>query len=137
MATREVRLMKIVQLNVQFGYLLPPLLELLSEEAPAIFCAQEVVTSEHPIPLSDNYQTLDHIKKHGDFSHHFFSPTWGTEAFGTRIEIGNAIFSKLPIAHKETVFISKTYQPFQTAQNWDFNVRSLQICQLKIDSKNL
>ena len=129
--------MKIMQINVEFGYKLPTLLEMVSKEQPDILCAQEVQNTKEPIPLADNFQTLDNIKGQGNFEYSFFSPTWGAELFGPRIEVGNAIFSKLPLLNQQTVFISGQYTQSQTAQNWILNNRNLQICLVEINDQKL
>ncbi len=129
--------MKLIQVNTEQGHLLAPLLNFISEQQPDIICAQEVLNSQEKIRLSANYQTLEHIKKAGDFSHHFFSPTWSFEAFGTDVQIGNAIFSKFPISNQQTVFIRGQYEQKITFQNADINIRNLQICSLEISGRRL
>ena len=121
--------MKVMDINVEFGYILPPLLRLIESEKPDILCAQEVLQSQQKIALSDNYQTLTHIKEAGEFEQVFFSPTWGFEAFGTHMDMGNAIFSKFPLSKKETRFINGDYTPKQTAEGFDYNIRNLQVCE--------
>lgn len=128
--------MKIMQINVEFGYKLPALLELISNEQPDILCTQEIQNTKDPMPF-DNFQTLDNIKLRGNFAYSFFSPTWGADVFDARLEMGNAIFSKLALSDEQTVFISGKYIRSQTAKGWTSNIRNLQICLAEINGQKL
>ncbi len=123
--------MKIIQLNIEFGYRLPQILDFISAEQPDLMCCQEVLSTNKTIPLSplmDSLQSLERIKKAGGFNHHFFAPTWGAGIFGIRMEMGNAIFSKFPLQNPQIIFISKAYKTTQTVDDYNSNIRNLQIC---------
>lgn len=124
-----------MQINVQMGYSLPRLVDLIIEEKPDIICSQEIFQTSKSISIEDSYQTLTHIQKAGKFKRAFFSPTWSSKVFDTQLDFGNAIFSKFPIVDKQTIFISKSYVPNQTAQNWEFNARNLQLCTIDAGGK--
>lgn len=132
--------MKIIQLNTEFGYRLPAILSLIKDEQPDILCCQEAFSAKAAIPLSpiaDSFQTLQKIMESGVFNHYFFAPTWGTQIMDTTAEIGNAIFSKLPLADQRTIFASKEYISFQKADDYVSNIRNLQICSVKINNHHL
>lgn len=129
--------MKIIQVNVQYGFLLSPLVELINKERPDIVCTQEIVESALPIGLSENYQTLSQIKQQTGYPYTFLAPTYGADAFNTHLEFGNAVFSKWPIENQQTIPITGDYIPTQTARDFDYNIRNLQTCSLDINGKKL
>lgn len=129
--------MKIIQINVEFGNKLPSLLELIAAEKPDIICAQEVQSTKVAVPLAENFQTLEFIKTAGNFEHVFFSPTWGGEMFGTTLDIGNAIFSKLPLKEQETIFTCGRYKPRQMVDDWTLNIRNVQLAKTDLGPNSL
>lgn len=135
MAEKRVQPVKIMQINVQMGYSLPRLVDLIREEAPDIICSQENFQTVEPISIEDSYQVLAHVQKAGEFKQVFFSPSWSSKVFNTRLDFGNAIFSKFPIVDQQTIFISQSYISNQTAKNWEFNARNLQLCTIRIGQK--
>jgi endonuclease/exonuclease/phosphatase family metal-dependent hydrolase len=128
--------MKIIQVNVWMGRLLPTLLGFIKEQNADIICAQEIFSSKQPNPLTDTLQTLEYIKTTGEFSDVFFSPTSSFQAFGEEIMLGNAIFSKHLISKERTVFTSEQFHSDQTAASWVRNIRNLQLCTIKTPGDN-
>lgn len=124
--------MKVVQVNAWKGYLIQPLMEFIRQEQPDILCSQEVSSSSRPNPLFHIFQNLEYIKEAGDFEYTFFSPTSSFDAFGAKVDTGNAIFSKIPFVNQRTEFINEKYNPDQTVLDFRFNITNIQICELQL-----
>jgi endonuclease/exonuclease/phosphatase family metal-dependent hydrolase len=137
MAQERVYFLKIIQVNGWLGYLIHPLLQFIESEQPDIICMQEVLSSDFNIPLFNNFQLLQHTAKAGMFNDYFFSPTHTFESMKTKIDLGNAIFSKYPITNKQTVFINGEYNRDDSVHDFKYNIRNLQICEINLDSKKL
>src|SRR5688572_24011758 len=96
----KVPAVKLIQVNAWQSQLLPFLLPFIKKEDPDILCMQEVLHSRvvgGAVPLFRQYnmaQALNQV-----FSYHYFSPMFSFKSFGTKIDLGNSIFSKLPITN--------------------------------------
>jgi endonuclease/exonuclease/phosphatase family metal-dependent hydrolase len=128
--------MKIIQINAWKGYLIYSLMDFIAAEKPDILCCQEVLSSSQPNPLFHIFQNLEDLKKAGEFDFCFFSPTSSFDAFSAKVDIGNAIFSKIPFINQQTVFINDEYDPNQTVLDFRFNITNLQICELQLPNNN-
>ncbi len=119
-----------MQLNIWFGHLLSPALDLIDQEAPDILCVQEVVSSPNGYPLFDTYQTHERLSE--KFSHQFLAPTFSFEALGETCDYGNAIYSKYPISEEHVEFTHGAYDRNLTIKTAGSNIRNIQHCKITL-----
>jgi endonuclease/exonuclease/phosphatase family metal-dependent hydrolase len=136
MAKKGIRRLKIIQVNAWKGYLIHSLMNFIAAEKPDILCCQEVLSSSQPNLLFHIFQNLEDLKEAGGFEFCFFSPTSTFDAFSAKVDVGNAIFSKVPFINQQTIFINDEYDPNQTVLDFRFNITNLQICELQMPKNN-
>jgi endonuclease/exonuclease/phosphatase family metal-dependent hydrolase len=136
MAPREfdrTQQMKIIQLNTWMGRLLPSILKFIAEEQPDILCAQELMDSDNPPALLDQYKTFSELSKL--FKYSSFAPTFTFQSYGEEVRYGNAIFSNYPISDEQTTFVYRNFSPNRSAGDDNGNIRNIQSCTVSVDNK--
>lgn len=124
--------MKLVQINIWQGRLLQQILSFLSHEQPDIVCMQEVFSCPAAVHLPDNMMNcLEIIQQTLGYDHVFFSPISTMRITDTEATFGNAIVSRLPLEHRQTIFTGGHYVAEHTAKSHIVNNRNLQIAELK------
>lgn len=122
--------MKLIQLNMWMGHLMHPALAFIDEQAPDILCAQEILQSDTAHPLFDYFQLHERLCER--FAYQYFSPTLSFWSSGVTVQLGNAMYSRLPLTNTATAFTSKQYTPDQTADTYVRNIRNIQRAQLEL-----
>jgi endonuclease/exonuclease/phosphatase family metal-dependent hydrolase len=123
--------MKILQLNIWLGRLLNQVEALIEKEQPDILCLQEVLDAEGTIYLPDQvFDSLKRIKKTSGLSYDFFSPTNSFQVAGVQGHFGNAILSRYPLKHVETIFTNNAHNTIAQESDHIPNIRNLQITQV-------
>ncbi len=127
--------MKLLQLNIWMGRLLPRVLELIEEETPDILCLQEVFSSKTDVVIPDfMFNSLEHIQNKTGFRHVYFSPVLETNISDTTTRFGNAIVSKYPLAKTETRFINGQFTANHSATDRAPNTRNIQYASIELPS---
>ena len=76
---KRVFAMKLLQLNIWAGRLLPAILKLIDQEQPDILCLQEVLSSSKEIRVpAIAFNSLERIQDRTGHTHSFFSPMFST-----------------------------------------------------------
>lgn len=103
-------------LNLWYGgKLWDPLITFLREMQPDILAAQEVYGGTDAA-LPNQYQTIERFRTELGYPHIFFSPSYGEVTPYVTIPLGNAIFSRFPLQHTETVFYDVPFNPTRDEQ---------------------
>jgi endonuclease/exonuclease/phosphatase family metal-dependent hydrolase len=127
--------MKLIQLNIWQGKLLAQILKFLDAEKPDIICLQEVFSSKQQIELPDSmFNSLEQIIAKLGYEYSFFSPTIGMDAFGSKVDYGNAVVSRYPLHNCRTIFTEGIYNPSTNTKNYFNNTRNLQLTQIDTPS---
>ncbi len=130
--------MKLLQLNMWMGRLTRQIIPLIESEQPEIITAQEIFNGSKDVIFPDTtFDLVERIKLAGNFPYVCFSPTWDMDIMGTNAPFGNAIFSKYPITHQETLYTGMGVQHAITAQTYKENQRNAQFVKLQIDEHEL
>lgn len=93
--------MKIIQINAWCGRLSGPLTRFLKAEHPDIICMQEAFDPAAKFfeIFKDQYDFVNEIIGATGLEHQFFTPDWGFEMAGSKIDLGNIILSKFPLSN--------------------------------------
>lgn len=126
---------KIVQINVWEGRHLASLLQFLAEENPDVLCAQEVVTAPDGMEIATNHEV--HKLLYSLFAYQYFSPTVVYNLDGDMVTMGNAIYSVWPIENAQTVFTYGQGVHVETVDEFDYNIRNIQVCQLRVEPNKM
>lgn len=122
--------MKLLQLNIWQGRLMPQILKLVETVQPDILCLQEVFSSPRQVDMPDNmFSSFEALLTATGFAHSYFSPVFGVEITDTKAEFGNAIISRFPLQNLRTVFTEGSYLPSINADNYVGNTRNLQLAE--------
>lgn len=122
--------MKIIQLNIWHGKLGDLVIEFLKKERPDIVCMQEVnhIKEESTFGM---FTPIHEIQQRAGFEHSFLAPAFSYRFQNRTAQFGNAILSKFPLEHQKTVFVHNTYQERFDGDELDYNIRNMQICQVR------
>lgn len=113
---------KILTINVWFGgKIWDPLLEFIKKENPDIVAMQEVYNGKDT-SFPKNYRSFSELKKNLDFEYAIFAPEFIDERKIGDVEIGNAIFSKLPIIKQKISFYDGIYGKYNKKKRVDFSI---------------
>jgi endonuclease/exonuclease/phosphatase family metal-dependent hydrolase len=126
---------KLIQINVWLGNLMPSLFKFLEQEQPDIICTQEILSTSLSLPMLPNYQIQERLSER--FAYQFFAPTLSFMVAGSEVVLGNAVYSQHPIENPRTVFTYGEYLARQEASNFEDNVRNLQLCEIHAGDKVL
>lgn len=120
--------MKLIQLNMANGRLLPPLLRFLKAEQPDIICLQEL---EDTKAFPDQLQA---IHEASGLEHVYFSPLAGYMIAGSFYEVGDATYSRYAIEQADTIPLHGAYDPDWRCLNANHNAcRNLQSVCVTVD----
>lgn len=122
--------MKVIQLNIWHGKLGDLVIEFLKKERPDLVCMQEVNAVRDDATYGV-FTPLQKIQEEAGFEHSFFSPVFSYHFQNRTAQFGNAILSRLPLEHQETVFVHNDYQENFDGTEHDYNIRNLQLCKVK------
>ena len=101
---------KFITLNLwRGGILLDSLIKFIRNEDPDIFSTQEAYDGRIKT-LSENYRTIDILKKKLDYRYFSYSPAFLEKTKEGKINVGNATFSKFPITFAKTTFFHFNYR---------------------------
>lgn len=127
---------KVINLNLWFGgKLFDSALGFVKKENPDILLLQEVYDGKNN-SFSKNLRTFEIFKKELNLDYYFFSPSFLEKLKdGTKIERGNAIFSKFPIKFKDTIFYDVLYKECAEykIRDYSFIPRSLQHVKIEMN----
>lgn len=128
--------MKLLQLNVWMGRLTRQIIPLIEREKPDIITAQEVFDTDGEIAFPDGtFNVASMMRQASGYEYTYFSPTCDMQVAGHEVRFGNAIFSKYPIVHAETIFTAGEAVHDMTEENFRMNVRNAQFVTVQIDDK--
>jgi len=132
---------KFLNLNIWLGgKLFDNTLEFIKKEDPNILILQEVYDSKDQ-ELERRFRTMEILRKELGFPHNFFSSACYKIMDGAKLESGNAIFSKFPIASKETLFFDVSYGEKPTFEDPDgdytYTPRNMQHAEIDLGSNKL
>ena len=126
MASPGIQIVKLIQLNIWQGRLLPQILTFLQREQPDFLCLQEVYSSSLNTPLLDFFCGLEHMQRAFPEYYSNFSPSYELDVLGQKVGFGNAIVSKFPLADRQSVFISGEFRSYANLDGYIVNTRTLQ-----------
>lgn len=130
--------MKLLQLNVWMGRLTRQIIPLIERERPDIITAQEVFDVDGEIVFPDaTFDVAERIRQAGGYEYMCFSPTCDMQVAGKTVQFGNALFSKYPIIHSETIFTCGEIIHDMTSENFYVNTRNAQFVTLQVDDTAL
>ncbi len=118
MVAQGIYLLKIVQLNLWNGRLIKASLDLLRREQPDFLTLQEVYSSVIRTSSHDFFASYERIQEYFPDYHCYFSPRSALPVFDKTVNYGNAIFSKYPYLHKETIEVSGTFHSDRTVAEY-------------------
>jgi endonuclease/exonuclease/phosphatase family metal-dependent hydrolase len=133
--------LKIINANLWLGGLLSePLMDFLKQETPDILLAQEVYSSIDQT-LDRRFRSVQMIQESCDFPYVSFSPACVAVLKEGRINAGNAIFSRFPITHENTIFFDVPFGEVpnyeQGSGDYSHTPRNLQHARIQIDRYTL
>lgn len=132
--------LKILNLNLfEGGLFFDSAIKFITDEDPDIFCLQEVYDG-HSSDLPPNLQSIEVLKTAFPNYSYYFSPELFSVTPMGKIDVGNAIFSKLPLVKKETHFFSIPYgeHPQKPANyDWSSHPKNMQVCQVEYQKQLL
>ncbi len=117
--------MKIVQLNMWGGRLMPGVLQMLHCENPDIICLQEVFSSPQGNTVFDT-NNLEVLQDEFPDYHFYYAPIFDVDCEKAKTHFGNLIFARYPITHKETVFTADPYIEGLISRDVYYYVRNFQ-----------
>lgn len=127
--------MKLLQLNAWMGRLDKAITNLVLEEQPDILNLQEVLsyTDGHAgmITTVEEWQAAWH------FPYLFYSPLVSFNYMKSTAQFGNAILSRLPLTHTETIFTHNAYVDDFNFEDHSYNTRNLQHAIVNHDGKEV
>jgi len=129
--------LKLVQLNIWQGRLLPQVLRFLKKEQPDLICLQEVYSSSFDTPLFDFLGGFEAIQSILPGHHGFFSAVYDMAILGEQVRFGNALFSRYPIISEEATLTSGESHSYKTFNGYVPNTRNLQRVMLAVDGHSL
>lgn len=130
---------KFVCLNLwDGGRLLPDILTFLKEQDADIVALQEVYNGTDP-SFPAQYRSLEVLRKALGYPHDDFAPAVLDKVSVGKVDGGNAVLSKLPIAAHDVVFFNEPYgeRDFSDPDRNPKTPRNLQHVQLKTAGKDL
>jgi endonuclease/exonuclease/phosphatase family metal-dependent hydrolase len=125
---------KIVQLNIWYGILMPKILRFFDRQQADVLCLQEVRSS--PDASIEGFDNLELIQKKFNFPHVYYAPTYDFMMMDKRVYFGNCILSRHPITHKEAVFAGSPYKADYKSHQDDPNVRNFQHAIIECNGKS-
>jgi endonuclease/exonuclease/phosphatase family metal-dependent hydrolase len=128
--------MKIIQANIWGGKLDQQVIDFFRQEQPDFACLQEV-NDLAGRPGAKRFATLNDIKAGAGFDHAYMSPTYSFRFMRRRLNFGNAILSKLPLASTDTVFTGGEYAPDFDVMEDKPKIRNLQLATVNINGVTL
>jgi endonuclease/exonuclease/phosphatase family metal-dependent hydrolase len=128
--------MKIIQANIWYGKFGQEIVDFLSSEAPDFVCMQEVNDLKGKA-AGNFFATLDEIKDKASFAHAFMSPMYSYRYMEREMPYGNAILSRLPFTHTDTIFTRGAFMAGFDAMKNDSNIRNLQHATIDINGTAL
>lgn len=128
--------LKVLNLNLyEGGLLLDAATEFIKNENPDIFCLQEVYNGlDKSQPAS--FRSIELLTAAFPEYHYFFSPELFSDTPVGKIDVGNAIFSKLPFTKTETHFFGIPYGEHPqkpTNKDWSKNPKNMQLVEISLD----
>ncbi|MFA6909164.1 MAG: endonuclease/exonuclease/phosphatase family protein [Patescibacteria group bacterium] len=129
-------LIKVITLNMWFdGPLLDSAIAFLIKENPDILFTQEVYYSDD-LALEPRLRSFSQLKKALPQYDSFFSPAFGHVLPQGVVPMGNAIFARYPLEHRETFFYDVHYHDKFVIQpeNYEFVPRNLQHASVTVNS---
>jgi endonuclease/exonuclease/phosphatase family metal-dependent hydrolase len=131
---------KILNLNLfEGGLFFDAALDFIKAENPDVFCLQEVYNGQgEELPLS--FQSIKVLTKAFPEYDYYFSPELLSVTPVGKIDVGNCIFSRLPILKSETHFFNIPYgeHPQKPANHdWSGHPKNMQLCQVGFQGKTL
>jgi endonuclease/exonuclease/phosphatase family metal-dependent hydrolase len=137
-AQAGIQAVKLLQLNVWMGRLTRQIVPLIEREQPDIITAQEVFSAGSEIVFPDRtFNIAEEIRQYGGYDYVYFSPTWDMHVAGQTVQLGNATFSKYPIASSETIFTCGEAMHNMTADNYRVNTRNAQFVTLRVGGADI
>ena len=131
MVATGVRGLKLLQLNLWMGRVLPQVLRTIEREQPDIVCLQEVFNADRtvifPEPMLNG---VDDIKQLLGYKYSYFSPVFSIQVNGNTVDFGNAIISRFPLLATKTIFTHGSYVPLDSPARLD-NSRNLQLARVE------
>lgn len=92
---------------------------------------QEVYSCPTELPrLFADFAALEELQKDLTYPHSFYAPAFSFDFLGSKVEMGNAILSRLPLEEQRIVFTSEAYHHRRIPEDVTGNTRNVQICKL-------
>lgn len=124
--------MKILQLNTWMGKVEGKLERFLKAHDFDVICMQEVLASpDRELHLSRLCVDKSRLAKAAGLPYEFFSPNWGSELAGGKLELGNLILSKIPIVEQKSLFVHGNYNPQTILSEVPGNDLNVQVVKLE------
>lgn len=126
--------LKVISLNTWYGgKLFEQMATFLKKENADILLLQEVYNS-HDTSLADNYRSFSLLPTEFDLKYSAFAPAFKQNFGNFRVDQGNAIVSRWPIANQNIVFYDTPYDPDYTESplKFEYIARNLQIVDITI-----
>lgn len=126
--------MKLVQLNIWGGRVMPNIIRLAEAEQPDIMCLQEVISFDGDI--NSLFGTIEEFqsklsKPYKDF---FYSPGIRFNFMHKNAEWGNAVLSRFKILERESRFTNLALIDNFNFEDYDYNARNFQHCVIETAS---
>lgn len=120
--------MKLVQLNIWGGRVMPNILTLAEAEQPDIMCLQEVISFDGDI--NSLFGTIEELqsKLSKPYKDLFYSPGIRFNFMHKNAEWGNAVLSRFKIMEKESRFTNLAFIDNFNFEDYDYNARNFQHC---------
>ena len=129
---------KFLTLNIYNGHFIDDCIAFLKKENADVFVLQEVYRGGSGETNRD-YQALDILKNSFPDYHSYYSAEFFKIINGSKVEAGNAIFSKFAISKTSSVFVAGNYQErkIDNAQEFMNSGRNLQFASIKLSNTEL
>ncbi len=126
--------MKLIQLNICFGFLSMYAIEFLKREDADIVNVQEV-TAGMRSTSTDFFDTYESLQRGLEYKYSFYSPTIEGRFAGHTVSEGQLILSKYPIVYKSATYMGKPNFHSNFIGRKDRKVEVLQHVKVKVGSR--
>lgn len=129
---------KFLTFNIFNGEFIERCIDFFKKQNPDIFVLQEVYKSNNK-SLDKKYRSLQLLKREFANCFYYYSPAYFRLINGYKVDSGNAVFSKLKIIKKKTIFYYRQYakRPAETVEQFYLTPRNLQCVTLAVGDTNL
>jgi endonuclease/exonuclease/phosphatase family metal-dependent hydrolase len=114
MAQKEIRSVKLIQLNVWCGRLQNQVADFINTEQPDVICLQEAISFNKEDAAV--FLTIENIQKKNDLPYAVTAPVFSFNLMNGTAKFSNCILNRWPIQSSEVVFTHQSHK-----ENFDFN----------------